>query len=574
MSQQLTPNFALPYYQGSDPADGATQQQALAVKLDTVLKPFAPVTVTSLVGDVGQTAQARAGRQLALSDFTSLGLSAPRGLWNLSDLTDASGNGRSLTNKNAVGFGLGINGAAATAAQFRGATGTPANDPALYIADTGVADPFRIPTGSWGCWFRTAKRGILQDLVTKESSTNQRVFGVTIGTANIVAVDRSVDGSTGGGASGVSDVCDDRWHHGVATYDGTVLRNYVDGVLEATSTALSGAMFAGSGPFNIGARYADSGTATTNPFYGRVDEAFVTADVLSEDQVRFLYAARLVHTLGAQPKTVSLNVRRQRRGAALATTDFSTGPLRLYNFTQTTYDGTGGFVDAGSNGQNLTNSGTVDWGVAGADGGRWSAFNLRTTPTGHLLATDAGLPSALLARSYGCWFKTTYTAGSAVAVAWGTPGHVAVYVLNGAIRAQSATDDIAGGFVADGQWHFVVCVEDNTAGDGLKRKLYSDGRLVNGSMVLNPITLAGANRFRVGAYSDGSLPFTGQIDGAFVTGYAMTTDEVLRLYAKASQAMPSSPKNSGDHVEAVDSGSVLVVADTLDAQHYIDLTLA
>jgi hypothetical protein len=45
MTQQLTPNFALPYYQGSDPADGATQQQALAVKLDTVLKPFAPVTL-------------------------------------------------------------------------------------------------------------------------------------------------------------------------------------------------------------------------------------------------------------------------------------------------------------------------------------------------------------------------------------------------------------------------------------------------------------------------------------------------------------------------------------------------
>jgi hypothetical protein len=33
---------------------------------------------------------------------------------------------------------------------------------------------------------------------------------------------------------GVSDVCDDRWHF-VATYDGTSLRLYVDGVLEATS---------------------------------------------------------------------------------------------------------------------------------------------------------------------------------------------------------------------------------------------------------------------------------------------------------------------------------------------------
>jgi hypothetical protein len=54
----------------------------------------------------------------------------------------------------------------------------------------------------------------------------------------------------------------------------------------------------------------------------------------------------------------------------------------------------------------------------------------------------------------------------------------------------------------------------------------------------------------------------------------MTTDEALRLYAKGGQTMPSSPKNAGDHVEGYDSGSVLMVADTLDAQHYIDLTLA
>jgi hypothetical protein len=53
MTQQLTPNYALPYYQGGDPADGAAQQQALAAKVDTVLKAqFAPITqiVPSLPG--------------------------------------------------------------------------------------------------------------------------------------------------------------------------------------------------------------------------------------------------------------------------------------------------------------------------------------------------------------------------------------------------------------------------------------------------------------------------------------------------------------------------------------------
>src|SRR3954469_24752937 len=185
-----TPVLGLPYPQASDTADVARDVQALAVKLDAVVPAQAGKTavVSSLVGDVGQVGQVRAGRQLAASDFTTLGLSAPRGLWNLSDLTDASDNGRSLTNKNAVGFGLGVNGAAATAAQFRGASGTPANDPALYIADTGAADPFRISTGSWGCWLRTAKRGTGQLLLTKIGAVaGQYSYLLSVNSSNTIS---------------------------------------------------------------------------------------------------------------------------------------------------------------------------------------------------------------------------------------------------------------------------------------------------------------------------------------------------------------------------------------------------
>jgi hypothetical protein len=51
----------------------------------------------------------------------------------------------------------------------------------------------------------------------------------------------------------------------------------------------------------------------------------------------------------------------------------------------------------------------------------------------------------------------------------------------------------------------------------------------------------------------------------------MTTDDVTRMYAKGSQDLGSSPKNAGDHVERVDSSSVLFIADTLESQHTIDL---
>src|SRR4249920_2087747 len=103
--------------------------------------------------DVGIINQIRAGRQLTPADFTNMGLNPPLGLWNLSDLSDASGNGRNLSNKGAVGFSSGINGAANTAAQFSGNTAQ-----ALYIPDTGANDPFRLRTGSWGCWFKVGRR--------------------------------------------------------------------------------------------------------------------------------------------------------------------------------------------------------------------------------------------------------------------------------------------------------------------------------------------------------------------------------------------------------------------------------
>jgi hypothetical protein len=518
------------------------------------------VTVSGQVSEVGQPNQLRAGRQLAASDFTALGLSAPRGLWNLSDLTDASGNARALTNKGGVPFAVGINGNAATAAQFIGSTGQ-----ALYIADTGAADPFRITTGSWGCWFRTAKRGVSQDLIAKRSP--QLGYVLYIATSNALATFISIDGtSVAVNMPGVSDVADDRWHFGVVTFDGATLRVYVDGVLEATGNA-SGALFGASGPLNIGAYGADGATAATEPHYGRVDEAFVSADVLSDDQVRLLYAARLTHTLGATPKTVTLNVRRARKGAALAATDFLTAPLRLYNFTA------GVWTDQGSNNVSVAPAGGgAAYQAIGADGVQGGSYWI--TATGWM-ATDAGLPTALLARSYGCWFKTIATAATGTIMSWG--GATADNLnsnAGGTLIAWNGGDSISGPFIADGQWHSAVIVEDNAAADGVKRKLYLDGRLVGGSTVLNSIVAGGANRFRIGSFADGTSPFTGQIDTAFVTGYAMSTDEVLRLYAKGAQPLVASPKNAGDHVEGFDSGSLLFIGDTLESQHSIDLTVS
>ena len=304
------------------------------------------------------------------------------------------------------------------------------------------------------------------------------------------------------------------------------------------------------------------------PHYGRVDEAFVTNDVLSDDQVRALYCAKIAHGFSVTPTVVNLAVRRARKGGPLAPADFPTAPLRLHNFTA------GSLTDQGSGNVALTNNGAAV-SVVGADGAQGGAYNFVAASSQSLSATDAGLPSGTAARSYGCWFKTTTLAVMGV-VAWGdnTNNQRVIFLSTGQLRFDSGADAVTGPFAADGQWHFVVEVNDNAAGDGVRRKGYVDGRLVATSTVLATLALAGAGHFRIGATQDGTNPFTGQIDGAFVLGVALTQDQISTLYSKGSQALAPSVKNAGDHVEAMDATNIYAVFDTLDSQHAIDLAVS
>jgi hypothetical protein len=515
--------------------------------------------------EVGQVGQIRAGRVLTPADFTNMGLSAPLGLWNLSNLNDSSGNARNLTNKGSVTFDTGITGAASEAAVFTGSTAQ-----ALYIADTGAADPFRIRTGSWGCWFRTAKRGTAQDLITKWGAAGGTLaYNLFVASGNNLVHDITIDGSTGILLNGISDVADDRWHFTVATHDGTRMRLYLDGAMESSGAA-SGAMGLVAAPLNIGAQTADASTAAANPFYGRLDEAFVTADVLSDDQVRNLYCASLGHTLGSIPSGSRLAVRRRRRGTTIAVSDFPATPARLHNFTA------GALTDEGSNATGLTsNPGTGAIVAVDGPAGTANGYSFSGAHTG-LSATDAGLPSGTTARSYGAWCKSAGTAGNKTVMGWGTvttadariDANATVFV------AYSGADVITTGVSQlDGLWHFVVVVEDNTAIDLVKRKIYIDGRLVGNSTVLTSLILAGANAFRIGAAPGGTQPWIGQIGGAFVYAGALTPSQVLALYNVAGQQLALSPKSDADHIEAFEASRVLAAFDSIEGTDLVDLTV-
>lgn len=515
--------------------------------------------------DVGIAGQIRAGRQLTVADFTRMGLSTPAGLFNLSDLSNLGAAASPLVNKGSIPFGVGINGLAATAAVFSGSTAQ-----ALYISDVGAADPFRIRAGSVGCWFRTAKRSLQQFLMSKDGAPGNRGWQLYVGSGNTVNAVFSADGTNWGNLCvGITDVADDRWHHAVFTHDGGQTRVYVDGMLEMT-VLWNGLMFASSGPLNIGSQNTDATVTGSTPCYGRIDEAFVTSDVLSESQVRLLYCAKIAHGYSAVPFNAMINVHRRRKGAPFVAADFPSTPRRLYAFQN------GSLVDAGVDNQALANNGAVPF-VAGADGSLGGAPQFDGS-TQWLSAGAAGLPTGLTDRSVGAWFKTTDDSGGIVTLSGTGTGNDVRYLYFGSntLRFYDGTT-VLDTFrtVNDGLWHFAVVTIQNTPADGVKVKLYLDGQLVAGSTSFAATNAGlGLDIGRQAAGTVASDRFNGTIDNVFFTDYALTPEQIRSLYAKGAQDLGASPKNPGDHIEAFDATNVYAIFDQLESQNLIDMAVA
>jgi hypothetical protein len=528
------------------------------------------VVTAKLVSDVGIINQIRAGRQLSVADFTSMGLSAPLGLWNMSNANDSSGNARNLTNKGAVPFGVGINGLASTAAVYAGSTGQ-----VLYFPDSGGADPFRLKTFTVGCWFRTARRSIAnQNLIGKWSSSSgqQGPFLIEIDGNNKVQVYFTFNGSAAVNLNpSITDVCDDRWHFMVFTYDGMRAILYIDGQRESTNFT-GGSLFGGSGALGIGARASDAvATSLTNPNFGRIDEAFILGDVANDEQQRNLYCASIPHALSVVPASVNLGVRRKRRGAPLAPADFPVQPLRLYNFAN------GALTDEGSQNVPLTNPSAYSM-LSGADGRPNHAVYISNSGAG-LQAADATLPLGTATRSYGCWFKCFGTTIQTL-ISWGnqtTPASsdLRLQIITNFLRSLNGGDNLTSTMmVADGQWHFAVVVYDNGAADGCRHKLYCDGELIGSSTGAgNPLVSGGATGFRVGIESAGFNVMNGQIDVPFVMNVALTFEQQLALYDKGVQALALSPDVSEKYVEAMETARLLATFDGIESSDSIDLVV-
>ena len=530
---------------------GATGPQGAAGSAIAVLSA-APIL------DTGWTAQIRAGRVLTPSDFTAMGLSNPIGLWNLTNVNDSSGNGNNLTNlSNGVLFGRGITNTQPEAA-FWGPLQTTG---CLYRADAGAADPFRISTGSCGCWTHTAVTRA-QGLVGKTTAAiNQTpasaAYYIQINSSGLATL-WTADGTNLYTITGVTNVCDDHWHFIVGTFDGVMGRIYVDGVLDG-SGPVGACPTTLANPVNIGSR-GGSGSGFSDGHYGYIDEAFITGDVLGEEHVRYLYAVKIPHSLGKIPTTTSLSVRRQRKGKLYPMSDFG-NCLRVYNFT-------GSLASDGSSAVALTGSPIYGEGLDGPNKG------LLLNGSYSLTASDSDLTQGASAAMLACWVKTTKLANSGI-IGYGTRGTADVRLTTdttGAVFFANGANIVKGPFIADGRWHFLLGLTNQSYYDGQGTRFYVDNKLVGTLASYVNITRGGT--LRVGADIDGSIPFTGAIDCVAVGGGANLTSSPTMIWARGNTPMPPSPKNAGDHIEGVDASNVYAIFDTLENHHLIDLAVA
>jgi len=164
----------------------------------------------------------------------------------------------------------------------------------------------------------------------------------------------------------------------------------------------------------------------------------------------------------------------------------------------------------------------------------------------HLSSASADFQKTNTNFSFGCWFKRDSTTGSANVMAkWsggGTDRRSYDFQLStsGVIRLYKSEDGISSDLVVSSQtysagtWHFAVCVFDFT---NSLFKMSIDGNPFDTGALGSSIYQNVVDDFLIGAYYNTgaiSLPFDGNIDGAFFYDKALSLAEIQAIYNSGS----------------------------------------
>ena len=149
------------------------------------------------------------------------------------------------------------------------------DDEARAATPTGLAGLSQL---SVGAWIRHDLSGIFRSIVDYRVGDNKGFdLYLSAGSKAFLRVNNAT-------LEGTTVVADGQWHHVLGTYDGSELRLYVDGKLDASSTASAGSIEV-LAPLLIGRHYA----TTQNPFAGTLDEVTIHGRALTPIEVLDLH---------------------------------------------------------------------------------------------------------------------------------------------------------------------------------------------------------------------------------------------------------------------------------------------
>lgn len=139
--------------------------------------------------------------------------------------------------------------------------------------------------GSLAAWFKTSTSSVFHGIAASNSDLNSEAGGIVLRITNDDVVSVLVNGGDGARIdnTGGTTVTDGSWYHLAATYDGSIVRLYLNGS-EVENSAYS-TTITGMTPFFIGKyRWEDTGDDFDDP--GQVDDVRVYDRALSQTEIQ------------------------------------------------------------------------------------------------------------------------------------------------------------------------------------------------------------------------------------------------------------------------------------------------
>ena len=208
----------------------------------------------------------------------------------------------------------------------------------------------------------------------------------------------------------------------------------------------------------------------------------------------------------------------------------------------------------------------------GVDGRDDKAIYLGNTP--YYTGSDTGLPTGGSPGSIGGWAQVNAAQDTFRCVAlYGMRRGFYYQITSGRCHwdPSNLAGTESGEYYSDGRWHFFVLAAENPTVDGAYGKMYVDGVLIGTNVAIGTIALQGAAGLRIGVGTAGSDLMYGNISTVFITNYAMSPEEVFKLYAKPGIFLDRNPVDPTTFIEAMTDTHLYLIGDTLDPRSTIEV---